>query len=92
MRGKIIIDLNCYQHFTSNPFPTIFPAIPDAPSRLKPDDIDEHAVSLSWEKPKSDGGKRIEGYVIEYKEPEGTRWKAANDVPVTQTKFTGREF
>ena len=66
-------------------------ARPDAPSHLKVDDVDEHAITLSWEKPKNDGGKRIEGYVVEYKEPEGTRWKTANDIPVQGTNFSGRK-
>ena len=42
---------------------------------------------LSWSKPKSDGGKKILGYVIEYKEPSSNRWKPANDIPCSDTKF-----
>ena len=44
-------------------------------------------MTLSWSKPKSDGGKKILGYVIEYKEPSSNRWKPANDIPCSDTKF-----
>ena len=55
---------------------------------MNPVDIDESAVTLSWDKPKSDGGKKIQGYVIEYKEPSSNRWKTANDLPISDTKYT----
>ena len=31
-------------------------------------------VSLSWEKPKTDGGDRIQGYIIEKKDAASDRW------------------
>ncbi|KAL8565325.1 hypothetical protein ACOMHN_029021 [Nucella lapillus] len=62
--------------------------IPEAPDNPKVDDIDESSVTLTWSKPKNDGGKKIQGYVIEYKEPSANRWKTYNDAPVADTKAT----
>ncbi|XP_052800015.1 twitchin-like isoform X4 [Mya arenaria] len=61
---------------------------PDAPSNLKVADVDSNNVGLTWEKPKNDGGKKITGYVVEYKEPDGVRWKTATDFPCPNPDFT----
>ncbi|XP_076471204.1 twitchin-like [Babylonia areolata] len=61
---------------------------PEAPDLPKVDDIDEDSVTLRWNKPKSDGGKKIQGYVIEYKEPSSNRWKPFNEAPINDTKAT----
>ncbi|KAH3877136.1 hypothetical protein DPMN_000993, partial [Dreissena polymorpha] len=67
--------------------------IPDAPSNLKVDDVDSDNVTLSWEKPKNDGGKKIVGYVVEVKEADSNRWKPASEFPCvdTKTKVEGLE-
>lgn len=62
-------------------------ARPDAPTGLSPDDIDATSVALTWQKPKNDGGKKIQGYIVEYKEPTSNRWKQANAAPVQGTNF-----
>jgi len=53
------------------------------------DDVDAESVSLKWEKPKNDGGKKVTGYVVEYKEPDSNRWKTANDFPCSNPHYTG---
>ncbi|CAL1540886.1 unnamed protein product, partial [Lymnaea stagnalis] len=58
---------------------------PESPISIFVDDVDEASVTLKWNKPKSDGGKKLEGYVIEYKEPSSNRWKTFNDVPIKET-------
>ena len=65
------------------------PAVPDSPSNLAVDDVDDNAVTLKWSKPKSDGGKKLLGYVIEYKELSSGRWKTYNEVPLKDTMATG---
>lgn len=42
-----------------------------------------------WTKPKSDGGKKIQGYVVEYKEVSSNRWKPYNETPIKETFGTG---
>ncbi|XP_059156398.1 twitchin-like isoform X4 [Physella acuta] len=62
--------------------------IPESPTSVVVDDVDESSVTLKWNKPKSDGGKKLDGYIIEYKEPSSNRWKAYNDVPIKETMAT----
>jgi hypothetical protein len=64
-------------------------AAPDAPGTPKVDDVDESSVTLTWTKPKNDGGKKIQGYVIEYKDVTSNRWKTYNEAPVKETMLTG---
>jgi len=46
-------------------------------------------VTLSWTKPKNDGGDKIRGYVVEVRE-KGSKWKPLNEKsPCKDTKFTG---
>ena len=50
------------------------PDSPDAPGTPNIDDVDSNCVKLSWSKPKSDGGDKIQGYVIEKKEKGKWEW------------------
>ncbi|PAA50276.1 hypothetical protein BOX15_Mlig002840g1 [Macrostomum lignano] len=61
---------------------------PGAPEGLDVTGVDESSVSLSWKKPRSDGGNKVQGYVVEYKEPSSNKWKKANDFPVKGNKMT----
>ncbi|XP_070200689.1 twitchin-like isoform X4 [Littorina saxatilis] len=61
---------------------------PGGPGSVKVDDVDEDSVSLVWTKPKNDGGKKVVGYVIEYKEPDSNRWKTYNDIPIKELRAT----
>ncbi|XP_065941806.1 twitchin isoform X17 [Magallana gigas] len=78
----------------SEPLETYLPIVaqhpytqPDAPGHVSVVDIDESAVTLSWSKPRNDGGKKIVGYVVEYKDPTTGRWKEANDFPVDECVY-----
>ncbi|CAH8634151.1 unnamed protein product [Dicrocoelium dendriticum] len=48
---------------------------PDAPSNLNVADVDADKVTLEWTKPRKDGGKRITGYVVEYKPVNADDWE-----------------
>ena len=65
-------------------------AAPENPSSVVVDDIDESSVTLKWNKPKNDGGKKLLGYVIEYKEISSGRWKTYNEMPIKETMHTGQ--
>ena len=54
------------------------------------EDVDEDSVKLSWTPPKTDGGDKIKGYVIEAKEKGSNKWKPLNPKsPCKDTQFTG---
>ncbi|KAK2158172.1 hypothetical protein LSH36_175g03003 [Paralvinella palmiformis] len=62
---------------------------PGAPGRPIVDDVDADSVTLSWTKPRDDGGNPVKGYVIEMREKGSSKWKPLNDrLPCKDTKFT----
>ena len=57
------------------------PGIPDI------QEVGGDFVSLTWEKPSSDGGGRIMGYIIEKKDANYDSWSRVNQVPSPATIF-----
>ena len=51
---------------------------PQAPGEPTVTEIGGDFVSLSWDKPSSDGGGRIKGYYIEKREVGSPNWTKAN--------------
>ena len=51
--------------------------VPGSPSNVTPEDISKNSITLTWNTPKSDGGRPITGYVIEKQAPESTKWVRA---------------
>lgn len=68
----------------------LFIAAPGSPGNAHVLDIDEDSVTLAWSKPVHDGGKKIQGYCVEYKDPTSGRWKLHNDIPTPDCKYTGK--
>lgn len=59
---------------------------PGAPSGLEATDVDSDEVTLSWMKPRKDGGSKITGYVVEYMPVNGDEWiKAPSTKDTTAT-------
>lgn len=53
---------------TDNPIVAKFPfTVPDAPGQPRVVDWDAGNVTLTWERPRLDGGSKIQGYKIEYR-------------------------
>ncbi|KAM3957310.1 projectin protein bent isoform 8-T9 [Aphomia sociella] len=61
------------------------PTPPEAP---KPDRVTKDSVTLSWRPPKSDGGSKIKGYIIQQKGKGDKDWKDVNDVPIPSLVHT----
>lgn len=60
---------------------------PGKPTDVKAVDWDKDHVDLEWKAPSSDGGAKIEKYIIEKKDRFGD-WVPAAEVPGTETKGT----
>ncbi|XP_054161595.1 twitchin-like isoform X2 [Oppia nitens] len=74
---------------TDRPITAKFPFnTPDAPGKPTITDSTKNTASLSWERPYSDGGSKIQGYCVEYKEPTDSKWLIGNEFLVKDTNFT----
>ncbi|KAI5726324.1 hypothetical protein M8J76_000791 [Diaphorina citri] len=64
---------------------------PGKPGLPNIEDWDVDRVTLNWEKPKSDGGAPITGYVVEKKEKRISTWEEVltTDTPATKATVTG---
>ena len=58
--------------------------VPTKPGTPEIVDWDEKSVSLKWERPKSDNGAPITGYIIEKKERFGSSWEPCAETKVGQ--------
>ncbi|OWJ99994.1 hypothetical protein Celaphus_00015720, partial [Cervus elaphus hippelaphus] len=66
------------------------PLNPPEPPSNPPEilDVTKSSVSLSWSRPKDDGGSRVTGYYIERKETSTDKWVRHNKTQITTTMYT----
>lgn len=65
-----------------NPFtPPSAPSIPTASA------VTGDSIVLSWERPESDGGSEIDGYILEKRDKEGVRWTKCNKRRLNDLRF-----
>lgn len=60
------------------------PSQPDAPVAK---DMDSTWVELEWDTPSSDGGSKIQGYIVQYREPSSSKWTVANAQPIVGNNY-----
>ena len=60
---------------------------PSPPGEPEAQEVGGNFVSLSWERPKHDGGGRLLGYFIEKKEFNSEKWSRINTVPTPANVF-----
>ncbi|KAM9753473.1 titin-like [Menidia menidia] len=65
-----------------NPFKT-----PCAPSTPTASAVTGDSVVLTWERPESDGGSEIDGYILEKCDKEGVRWTKCNKRRLNDLRF-----
>ncbi|ODM93780.1 Twitchin [Orchesella cincta] len=74
---------------SDEPITAKFPfTVPDAPSQPRVIDWDASSATLTWDKPYNDGGSKIQGFKIEYREVCDSDWRMANDYLVKDTTYT----
>ncbi|XP_011700590.1 PREDICTED: twitchin isoform X1 [Wasmannia auropunctata] len=61
---------------------------PDAPEPPKADRITKDSVTLSWRPPRSDGGSKIRGYIIQKKAKGDDDWSDVNGAPIPSNVYT----
>lgn len=61
---------------------------PDAPEPPKADRITKDSVTLSWRPPRSDGGAKIRGYIIQKKAKDDDDWSDVNGAPIPSNVYT----
>uniref|UniRef100_T1GA95 Twitchin n=1 Tax=Megaselia scalaris TaxID=36166 RepID=T1GA95_MEGSC len=61
------------------------PTPPGQPQVIK---VGKNYVDLKWEPPRSDGGSRITGYIVEKRDVGGAIWVKCNDYNVLETEYT----
>ncbi|TDH09373.1 hypothetical protein EPR50_G00085990 [Perca flavescens] len=65
-----------------NPFTT-----PSAPSTPTASAVTGDCIVLSWERPETDGGSEIDGYILEKCDKEGIRWTKCNKRRLNDLRF-----
>uniref|UniRef100_A0A0N5D1Z0 non-specific serine/threonine protein kinase n=1 Tax=Thelazia callipaeda TaxID=103827 RepID=A0A0N5D1Z0_THECL len=61
---------------------------PSAPGKPEGTNIDGNSLTLNWNRPSTDGGGRIRGYLIEKKEVDSDVWQKCNHHPHPSTSYT----
>ena len=71
------------------PITAKFPfTVPDPPGRPKAVAESTTAVNLQWDRPYSDGGSKIQGYKVEYREASESTWITAHGALVKSCTYT----
>ncbi|XP_071384479.1 titin-like [Centroberyx affinis] len=65
-----------------NPFTT-----PSAPSTPQASAVTGDSIVLTWERPESDGGSEIDGYILEKRDKDGVRWTKCNKRRLNDLRF-----
>uniref|UniRef100_A0A3Q3XIQ0 Titin n=1 Tax=Mola mola TaxID=94237 RepID=A0A3Q3XIQ0_MOLML len=65
-----------------NPFTT-----PSAPSIPIASAVTGDSILLTWERPETDGGSEIDGYILEKRDKEGVRWTKCNKRRLNDLRF-----
>lgn len=74
---------------TAEPITAKFPfTVPDPPGAPRVTDWDTSSIQLTWNKPTNDGGSRIQGYNLEYREVRDSHWTKASDYLIKDNHFT----
>uniref|UniRef100_A0A8C6V7B5 Titin n=1 Tax=Naja naja TaxID=35670 RepID=A0A8C6V7B5_NAJNA len=72
---------------TSEPVKVSEPPYP--PGKVTLVDVTRHSASIKWEKPESDGGSKITGYVVEMQTKGSEKWSTCTQVKTLEATISG---
>uniref|UniRef100_A0A8C4KI97 TITIN protein n=1 Tax=Dromaius novaehollandiae TaxID=8790 RepID=A0A8C4KI97_DRONO len=62
---------------------------PSPPAKVILVDVTRNSASIKWEKPESDGGSKITGYIVEMQTKGSIKWSACTQVKTLEATITG---
>uniref|UniRef100_A0A8C3KNF6 Titin n=1 Tax=Calidris pygmaea TaxID=425635 RepID=A0A8C3KNF6_9CHAR len=62
---------------------------PSPPPKVVLVDVTRNSASIKWEKPESDGGSKITGYIVEMQTKGSVKWSACTQVKTLEATITG---
>uniref|UniRef100_A0A8C9EUY1 Titin n=1 Tax=Pavo cristatus TaxID=9049 RepID=A0A8C9EUY1_PAVCR len=62
---------------------------PSPPAKVILVDVTRNSASIKWEKPESDGGSKITGYIVEMQTKGSVKWSACTQVKTLEATITG---
>uniref|UniRef100_A0A8B9QPD2 Titin n=1 Tax=Apteryx owenii TaxID=8824 RepID=A0A8B9QPD2_APTOW len=62
---------------------------PSPPAKVILVDVTHNSASIKWEKPESDGGSKITGYIVEMQTKGSIKWSACTQVKTLEATITG---
>lgn len=65
----------------------IFIDVPGAPGMPKSVDTTEDSITITWMKPRNDGGSSISGYMVEKRLISDDKWTKASHAIILDTTF-----
>uniref|UniRef100_A0A670Y6C6 Titin n=1 Tax=Pseudonaja textilis TaxID=8673 RepID=A0A670Y6C6_PSETE len=72
---------------TSEPIKVSEPPYP--PGKVTLVDVTRHSASIKWEKPESDGGSKITGYIVEMQTKGSEKWSTCTQVKTLEATISG---
>lgn len=66
---------------------SLSPDVPSEPKNARVTKVNKDCMFVAWDRPDSDGGSPITGYLIERKERNSLLWVKANDTSVRSTEY-----
>ena len=70
-------------------FSVLFPDVPTAPGKPSVIAVTRNSATLTWNKPKDNGGSPITNYELESKSSSGYRWVMVNiGYKITHNEYT----
>ena len=69
-----------------------FSGVAEPPGKPVVESVDTKEMTLTWAKPTRDGGRPVEGYILEQFDPETEKWTKVTPKIIKDEKFTLKDL